>query len=296
MPLTPEDVANKRFTTTRFRPGYDEDEVDAFLDEVEAELTRLVQENKTLAARAAGAAISPTPGAPTPAAPPEAEPEPATLPAPPAEPEGGQDAALRTLLLAQRTADEAIVQARKEAEQIVTEARTRASGLEQEAQQRHAEAMAEMERRRRELERQVEDLRSFEREYRTRLKAYLETQLRELSGRGVGADGPTSSTSAQPSAPTPTPAAPAAAPAGPPIAPVAPSTAPPVARPGGPGSSSPFGPAPTFGRPGEQAGTSPSAPTPSGPPRQADGPDAPDADAAPGMEVDQGPEVPPSAG
>ena len=34
MPLTPEDVSNKRFTSTRFRPGYDEDEVDAFLDEV----------------------------------------------------------------------------------------------------------------------------------------------------------------------------------------------------------------------------------------------------------------------
>ena len=40
MPLTPEDVRNKQFTTVRLREGYDEDEVDAFLDEVEAELTR----------------------------------------------------------------------------------------------------------------------------------------------------------------------------------------------------------------------------------------------------------------
>ena len=61
MPLTPEDVQNKRFTTTRFRPGYDEDEVDAFLDEVETELTRLLQENKTLAARAASAVAAPSP-------------------------------------------------------------------------------------------------------------------------------------------------------------------------------------------------------------------------------------------
>src|SRR3954454_24327891 len=176
MTLTPEDVANKRFTTTRFRPGYDEDEVDAFLDEVEAELSRLLQENKTLAARTAGAAPAPAPQAATPPPPP---------PPPPAEPEGGQEAALRTLLLAQRTADEAIGQARKEAEQIVSEARTRATDLEQESQQRHAQAMAELERRRRELERQVEDLRAFEREYRTRLRAYLETQLRELSTRGL---------------------------------------------------------------------------------------------------------------
>ncbi len=33
MPLTPEDVRNKQFTTVRLREGYDEDEVDAFLDE-----------------------------------------------------------------------------------------------------------------------------------------------------------------------------------------------------------------------------------------------------------------------
>ncbi len=34
------------------------------------------------------------------------------------------------------------------------------------------------------LEREVEKLRSFEREYRSRLKSYLEGQLRELDGRG----------------------------------------------------------------------------------------------------------------
>ena len=39
------------------------------------------------------------------------------------------------------------------------------------------------------LERKVEGLRQFEREYRTRLKAYLETQLRELEGRSTEAPG-----------------------------------------------------------------------------------------------------------
>ena len=48
MPLTPEDVANKQFTSTRLKPGYDETEVDEFLDEVEAELTRLYRENDEL--------------------------------------------------------------------------------------------------------------------------------------------------------------------------------------------------------------------------------------------------------
>ena len=63
MPLSPEDVHNKQFTPTRFRLGYDEDEVDVFLDEVEAELTRLLSENTDLRARLA-AGPSPGPGAP----------------------------------------------------------------------------------------------------------------------------------------------------------------------------------------------------------------------------------------
>jgi DivIVA domain-containing protein len=55
MPLTPEDVRNKQFTTVRLREGYDEDEVDAFLDEVESELTRLLRENEDLRAKLAAA-------------------------------------------------------------------------------------------------------------------------------------------------------------------------------------------------------------------------------------------------
>ena len=48
MPLTPEDVSNKRFTPVRLREGYDMGEVDQFLDEVEAELARLTRENEDL--------------------------------------------------------------------------------------------------------------------------------------------------------------------------------------------------------------------------------------------------------
>lgn len=48
MALTAEDVINKRFQPTKFREGYDQDEVDDFLDEVVVELRRLHQENDTL--------------------------------------------------------------------------------------------------------------------------------------------------------------------------------------------------------------------------------------------------------
>jgi len=44
MALTPEDVVQKRFQQTKFREGYDQDEVDDFLDEVVVELRRLIQE------------------------------------------------------------------------------------------------------------------------------------------------------------------------------------------------------------------------------------------------------------
>src|SRR4051812_46782151 len=123
MPLTPEDVQKKQFSTVRFKEGYDEEEVDAFLDEVEAELRRLLAENQSL-----GRATPPAAPPPTPAAAPPAE-----------EP---SEAALRTLLLAQRTADEAIAQARAEAEQVVAQARVRAGSIESQAQQQHAAAMA----------------------------------------------------------------------------------------------------------------------------------------------------------
>ena len=77
MPLTPEDVSNKRFTPVRLREGYDMGEVDQFLDEVEAELERLLKENDDLRSKRAAAQK----GAPL-AAPVAVEPEPVKAPEP----------------------------------------------------------------------------------------------------------------------------------------------------------------------------------------------------------------------
>jgi DivIVA domain-containing protein len=232
MPLTPADVRNKQFSTTRLRPGYDEEEVDAFLDEVEAELDRLIQENEELRAKLAeclrgkvpamaAPIVEPKPEMthmPEPPKPPEPKPEPEPMlgalgmppaPQPPQPPppvsspgEDNMDTAARVLALAQQTADQAIADARREAdetlgrarreaeeilgkarrqsEQIVSEARARAESLERDAQDRHRQAMGSLVQQREELERMVDDLNAFEREYRSRLKAYLEGQLREL--------------------------------------------------------------------------------------------------------------------
>ncbi|KWU53201.1 hypothetical protein AWX17_27415 [Priestia megaterium] len=62
MPLTPEDVREKRFTAVRLREGYDMGEVDQFLDEVEAELERLLAENAELRSKLeAGGGAAPAP-------------------------------------------------------------------------------------------------------------------------------------------------------------------------------------------------------------------------------------------
>src|SRR6476620_9770301 len=57
MPLTPADLHNVVFKKPPIgKRGYDEDEVDAFLDVVEAELARLIEENNELRALSSGRA------------------------------------------------------------------------------------------------------------------------------------------------------------------------------------------------------------------------------------------------
>jgi DivIVA domain-containing protein len=99
MPLSPDEVVNKRFSATKFRQGYDEEEVDEFLDEVVAELRRLTADNEDLKAKLAacerrvgeltrgGASVSSPAPAPEPVPEPEpvaAVPEPTPAPEPPA--------------------------------------------------------------------------------------------------------------------------------------------------------------------------------------------------------------------
>lgn len=194
MPLTPEDVANKQFTSTRLKPGYDEQEVDEFLDEVEAELTRLHRENEELRAKLASAQRALAAAGEGRTAATVAAPAPAPAPTPPptaAVPSGPQtnptEAAAGILAMAQRTADEHIAEARTQADRIVGEARTRADQLRREAEEKHQQTIGALENERVTLERKLDELRAFEREYRSRLKTYLEAQLRELESHGDAA-------------------------------------------------------------------------------------------------------------
>ena len=66
MPLTPADVHNVAFKKPPIgKRGYDEEEVDAFLDEVERELARLIEENNELRAQVErGGGRGPAPAGP----------------------------------------------------------------------------------------------------------------------------------------------------------------------------------------------------------------------------------------
>jgi DivIVA domain-containing protein len=252
MALKPEDVRNKQFTTVRFKEGYDLDEVDNFLDEVEVALSAATLEAKDLRAVAKGEvpdsireeiralgdenvqlknelhlvqthlADSQLQGATSNdggdsnealkvsrdrineleaqlvtlrnegvAAAERISELSEQLAAVQADQADGIAAAVadastpmeqgvasvRILELAQRTADEAIASARIESEQILATAKSNVGNM-----------TRELEAQRVSMERRVEELRAYEREYRGRLRSYLEGQLRELDSKNISGD------------------------------------------------------------------------------------------------------------
>jgi DivIVA domain-containing protein len=293
MPLTPEDVQNKRFTVVRFKFGYDEEEVDNFLDEIEEELRRLLTENRSLREAATRAPGAPSPTAVLPptgpqtrvaaAAPPPPPPAPPPPP-PPAIPDPSvtglgdvDDTALRTLMLAQRTAEDAINKAHQDAEEIVAGARAKATALEQELRAVHASRVADLEKERAGLVEEIAALRGFEREFRSRLRSYLESTISDLDARPSVAPAPVKPAGGAPagesvqsvgrhSAPLPKPAE--GQPTPPPQPPAAPPRPPAAPSPGQPQPPAPTpapGPGPGPGQPPQPAPPSPAPPSPAPP-------------------------------
>jgi DivIVA domain-containing protein len=237
MPVTAADVRNVTFSKPPMgKRGYHEDEVDAFLDVVGAELARLITENNDLRNRVdqleqrQHAAPVDTAANLRPLQPPG----PVITPIPPPRAEqnspGGDHhvPAAKVLGLAQEIADrltreakteadamlsnaraaseQLLYQARAKADGMVTEAKTRAetmltdarrtaetlerqsrekaASLERDAARQHTEIIGSISQEKTILEKKIDDLRTFEHEYRTRLATYLDSQLRELDRRG----------------------------------------------------------------------------------------------------------------
>lgn len=180
MTLTPDDIERQVFKE-RFR-GYDQNEVDVFLDRVSDRLVELTQERDHLAEQLRQAQQDSS------------------------EATEAERLLKRTLIAAQRTADQTVEEARAQAEQSLTEAREQVEQLLTKARAEAEELLDDARRQAEELitdarreaayereqaragadtvRRAVEQLRGFRSEYRERVRAVIAEQLELLDRAG----------------------------------------------------------------------------------------------------------------
>ena len=181
MALTPEDIVNKRFQSTKFREGYDQDEVDDFLDEVVVEMRRVSEENAQLktelqAAEARIAELQRAGGSATPAAPVST-----VSMDDPIDAEGTTN----LLQLARRLHEEHVREGIQKRDELIAEGHSQAARIVSEAEAEHQRRLAEYKREQQAVENKVESLREFEREYRQSLRGFIEGQLSTLEHTGI---------------------------------------------------------------------------------------------------------------
>jgi DivIVA domain-containing protein len=222
MPLTPADIHNMAFKKSPLgKRGYDEEEVDGFLDEVEQQLIRLLEENEALRGQMRHAGAGGT-GAVASAmainaefsavaeqlerlqrARARAEQDANSLQvrleqarnaaaAGPVLAGAGDDGA-GVLMMAQRTADDHLHDARRESQallsaardksaQISEEARLKAAAVEGDARRSHTESMTGLAAKRAALMDELDRLSQLAQSYHAALGGYLTQQLQDLDG------------------------------------------------------------------------------------------------------------------
>jgi DivIVA domain-containing protein len=220
MPLTPADIHNTAFKRPPIgKRGYDEEEVDAFLDEVEQELIRLLEENAALqdqmrqGARPAAGPVSTSLSAEYAdlmaqlermqearsraeqnARSVQAQLERAhnSAPAGPAASAADDDRGAGVLMMAQRTADDhmrdahhesdtLLSTARSKTEQITGDAQLKASTIESDARRHHTEAMNSLGAKRAAMLDEIDRLDQLARGYQAALNDHVAQQLQELN-------------------------------------------------------------------------------------------------------------------
>ncbi|MEV5767109.1 DivIVA domain-containing protein [Micromonospora sp. NPDC052213] len=215
MPLTPADIHNVAFKKPSLgKRGYDEEEVDAFLDEVEREIQRLADDNSALRVQVeTGAdghgrlglelqqlhaqldrlqrerAIA------------EQAAQDAQRQLESARAQAREDApddegrSLPVLMMAQRTADDYLSKARAEADELLAETRATIERMVQEAQaearetemqavDRHKEAIEGLDVKLAEAQRHIITLNHFAQDYRQRLQEHLSSLMNDVGGGG----------------------------------------------------------------------------------------------------------------
>lgn len=159
--VTPADINRKQFTATRLREGYDQSEVDDFLDLVEAEYKKALENGETWRREAERLkrvvdSMSESPTSVLPLAP--------------------SGSAEKILLAAQRTADMVESEANSEAGKIRATARAEADGLKRSAEAERQNILNQLETERAELEEKIQTLKAK----RSTYKSWLRTTLSKL--------------------------------------------------------------------------------------------------------------------
>ena len=186
MALTPEDVVNKRFQPTKFREGYDQDEVDDFLDEVVVELRRLGQENEDLRQRliASESRIAELQRSTVPNTGEQVQQQPVQqISYPTAQSDTGAVDPSNTnnlLQLARRLHEEHVREGVEKRDALIAEGHATAARVVADAETKQRTQLNSLDQERAGLEHRIDELRTFEREYRQKLKGYIEGQLRDL--------------------------------------------------------------------------------------------------------------------
>ncbi len=173
--LTAEDVLNKQFSKTKYREGFDQDEVDDFLDEVANTISDLTAERDRLRAELDSAA------------PRGAVDRPASELLQAATDTINPPSPSSMLAMAQKLHDDYVRSGEEEKERIVFDAKSEADRIRARAERDAADRLQTLGADRADLERRIDDLRRFERDYRARLKTYLENLLGDLD-HGAGKD------------------------------------------------------------------------------------------------------------
>lgn len=193
MSLTPEDVVNKKFQPTKFREGYDQDEVDEFLDEIIVELRRLNQENeelrqRLLAADGRIAELQRSPGALAGALTSDTATIATSITNPAAAfPEASAEVVTpdanntnNLLQLARKLHDEHVREGIAKRDALIAEGQATAARLIREAEANQRSELSRLEQEKALIEHSIQELRQYEHDYRASIRSFIESQLRDL--------------------------------------------------------------------------------------------------------------------
>lgn len=191
MALTSDDILNQKFAITKFRDGYDMDQVDDFLDKIGDDLRQIEQQRDELLSKVeeltaqleeyqAGAQAQPVSAVPAQEAQPVQEAQPTQVEQAATSPDAIKSSAM--LQLALELHDKYVNEGETTRDELVAVGEKKARELVNEAEKQRSDVLDDLNGRRLDLQNRINELRDFESEYRGTLRSYIEAQLRNLDG------------------------------------------------------------------------------------------------------------------